>query len=55
MGGKRDKCYKKTWAPNLRFVVFFKPNTPLAHIVEEVRKHGKDLTEEDHIVRTAWI
>jgi hypothetical protein len=37
MGGEWDKCFKKTWAP-------------LANVVEDVRKIGKDLTKQDHIV-----
>jgi hypothetical protein len=28
----------------------FKPNAPLANLVEDVRKPGKDLTKQDHIV-----
>jgi len=28
----------------------FKTNAPLANVIEEVRKFGKDLTKEDHIV-----
>jgi predicted metal-dependent enzyme (double-stranded beta helix superfamily) len=28
----------------------FNPNAPLANVVEDVRKLGKDLTKQDHIV-----
>jgi hypothetical protein len=28
----------------------FKPNAPLANVVEDLRKLGKDLTKQDHII-----
>jgi hypothetical protein len=28
----------------------FKPNAPLANVVEDLGKPGKDLTKQDHIV-----
>jgi hypothetical protein len=28
----------------------FKPNAPLANVVQDVKKLGKDLTKKDHIV-----
>jgi hypothetical protein len=40
MGGLWDKWFKKTWSLN----------TPLAKVGEDVRKLGKDLTEQYHIV-----
>jgi hypothetical protein len=37
----------------------FKPNVPSANVIEDVRKLGKDITKQDHIVivglETAWI
>jgi hypothetical protein len=51
MGGKLDPCSKKTWALNLIYVVStFKPNAPLAKVVEDLGKVGKGLTKQDHIV-----
>jgi len=36
----------------LKFEVcsIFKPNSPLANVIEDVRKLGKDLTKQDRIV-----
>jgi hypothetical protein len=45
--------------PKFEDCSIFKPDTPLANVVEDVRKLGKDLTRQDHIVivglETAWI
>jgi len=39
--------------PGSKFEVYsiFKPNAPLAKVVEDVRKLGKDLTKQDHCGR----
>jgi hypothetical protein len=50
MGGEWEKHFKKTWAPNSRFVVYLNQNTSLANVVGDVRELGKDLTKQDHIV-----
>jgi hypothetical protein len=52
-GGKWDKCFKETWALNLRFNIF-KPDAPLANIVEDVRKLGTHLIKQDLTLTVGW-
>jgi hypothetical protein len=41
---------KKNLATKFEVCSIFKPNAPVAKIVEDVRKLHKDLTKKDHIV-----
>jgi len=44
------RMLQETWAQNLRFVIFLNQMLLFANVVEDVRKLGKDLTKQYHIV-----
>jgi hypothetical protein len=41
---------RKSLGERFYIVSIFKPNAPLANVVEDLRKLGKDLTKQDHII-----
>jgi hypothetical protein len=51
MRGERDQCLlQENLGSKFEICSIFKPNVPLAKVVEDIRKLGKDLTKQDHIV-----
>jgi hypothetical protein len=49
MGRKLDQRSKKRWALNLKSSIL-KPNASLAKFVEDLRKLGKGVSKQDHIL-----
>jgi len=57
-GNGMGQMFQENLGSKFEVCSIFKPNAPLVNIVEDVRKLGKDLTKQDHIVRgvgTFWI
>jgi len=51
MRGERDQCLlQENLGSKFEICSIFKPNVPLAKVVEDIRKLGKDLTKQDHTV-----
>jgi hypothetical protein len=50
MVGKLASCFKKIWELSLNICSIFKPNTPLAKVVEDIGKLGRAINKRDHII-----